>query len=56
MTDDEIERRKEQGRQAAREAQATELKPTGQTSSDNYPYTYWYMIGYNEAVEEMANE
>lgn len=46
----DIEARKQSGRDAAIEAGATEPKPYGQTSENVYPYTYWFIVGYNEAV------
>ena len=47
----DIEARKKAGHDAAREAKAMERKPFGQTSPDNYPYTYWWIVGYNEVVK-----
>lgn len=52
LTNVDIEARKAAGRQAAIDAHATEPKDVGQTSPENFPYTYWYVIGYNEAVSE----
>lgn len=46
-----IEERKQAGRDAANAANATEPKPFGQTSESTYPYTYWYLVGYNETVD-----
>ncbi|QDH84897.1 hypothetical protein SEA_Phreeze_33 [Mycobacterium phage Phreeze] len=50
------EQRKEAGRQAARahlsKAGNVEAKPVGNTSATEYPYTYWYVVGWNEVVEE----
>lgn len=46
-----IEERLEAGRNAAIAQNATETKPFGQTSEENYPYTYWYIKGFNEVVE-----
>lgn len=48
----DIEQRKQDGRAAAIADSATEPKPFGQTSENTYPYTYWYLVGYNEAVTE----
>lgn len=47
-----IEARMQAGRDAAAERNATEQKPYGQTTETNYPYTYWWLKGYNEAVEQ----
>ena len=49
--DVDIETRKKLGRDAARAARAKEAKPFGQTSPENYPYTYWWIVGYNEVVD-----
>ncbi|EFG75296.1 hypothetical protein HMPREF0591_4796 [Mycobacterium parascrofulaceum ATCC BAA-614] len=49
-----ISARKQAGRDAATAANATEPKPYGQTSENNYPYTYWWLKGYNDAVAEVA--
>ena len=46
------EERKEAGRQAAIAAGATEKKPHGNTSATVHPYTYWYVVGWNEVVED----
>lgn len=56
LTDVNIEDRKRAGRDAAIAANATEHKPTGQTSPELYPFTYWWVIGYNEAVDELASQ
>lgn len=45
-----IEERKQAGRDTAAARNATEPKPFGQTSETTYPYTYWWLVGYNEAV------
>ncbi|MDV6979669.1 hypothetical protein [Mycobacterium intracellulare] len=47
-----IEERKQSGRDAAAARNATEPKSFGQTSESNYPYTYWWLVGYNEIVEK----
>lgn len=50
------EERKQAGRaRAAADITAgitTEAKEFGQTSATVYPYTYWWIVGYNEAVAE----
>lgn len=50
------EERKEAGRQAAQavldSTGTVERKPVGNTSATEYPYTYWYVVGWNEIVEE----
>lgn len=51
----DVESRKQAGRSAALAEHATEHKPMGQTSPELYPFTYWYVVGYNEAVDELAN-
>lgn len=50
----DAEERKQAGRDAAIAAGATEEKPFGQTSEINHPYTYWWIVGYNEAVADGA--
>ena len=52
LTNVDIEARKAAGRKAAQDEGATEHKPLGDTSPEQYPYTYWFVIGYNEAVDE----
>jgi len=57
MNKSEIKERKEAGRRAAELASnsgevAIDEKPFGQTSEDVYPYTYWYVVGWNEYVKE----
>lgn len=52
--DIDIEERKRAGRDAAIATNATEMKPTGQTSPEVYPFTYWWVVGYNEAVEDAS--
>ena len=42
------------GRQRAIATGATKHKKYGQTSPENYAYTYWWIAGYNAAVDEMA--
>lgn len=42
----DIEARKQAGRGGA-----TEPKPYGQTAENVYPYTYWFLVGYNEDFE-----
>jgi hypothetical protein len=39
------------GSKAARDQKATEHKPFGQTSEEVYPYTYWWVVGYNKQVD-----
>lgn len=50
MEQDEIETRKQLGRLRAMASGATEPKSYGQTSPEVYPYTYWWIVGYNEIV------
>lgn len=45
------EERKAIGRAAAQAANATELKELRAGLEDEYPYTYWYWVGYNEFVD-----
>lgn len=45
------EARKATGYAAAQAVGATEHKSFGQTSPTVYPYTYWWIVGYNEAVD-----
>lgn len=52
----DVEERKHAGGLAARVAKAKEHKPLGQTSPEVYPYTYHWIVGYNEAVDEMASQ
>ena len=52
---DAINLRIEAGRQAAANNSndgeiGIDEKPTGQTSEDVYPYTYWWVVGYNQYV------
>jgi hypothetical protein len=49
----DVEERKLAGHDAAYERTATEHKPFGQTSETVYPYTYWWVVGFNEAVDEI---
>lgn len=49
-TEIDIEARKQEGRDRAVADKAAEPKPLGQTSETNYPYTYWFLVGYNEQV------
>ncbi|AYB69898.1 hypothetical protein SEA_LITTLELAF_94 [Mycobacterium phage LittleLaf] len=56
LTEVDIEARIEAGRSAAESAAAhgpVEHKPFGQTSPVIYPYTYWYVYGYNQYVDEV---
>lgn len=48
----DYQERKEAGRQSALAAGATEPKPVGDTSATNYPYTYWFVVGWNEVIAE----
>lgn len=54
MHADEIKARVALGYEQAQHDQATELKPFGQTSEDVYPYTFWWVKGYNQFVEEQT--
>lgn len=51
-----IDERKRAGRDASIAAKATKHKPTGQTSEDVHPFTYWWVVGYNDAVDELAGQ
>lgn len=51
-SDVDIEQQKAAGRTAAIQASATEHKTTGQTSPDQHPFTYWWVVGYNEAIDQ----
>jgi len=42
----------DKGYLAAQEAKATEKKPYGQTTPTNYSFTYWYVKGWNDAVDK----
>lgn len=46
----DIEARKQAGHDAAIANNATETKPIRDGLIDDYPYTYWWIVGYNEAV------
>lgn len=55
----DAEERMEAGRQQAaadkaglKKNQSLKEKPVGQTSETVYPYTYWWVRGYNEFVSE----
>lgn len=50
------EERKRAGREAALAEGATEPKDFGQTSPEKYPFTYWWVVGYNEAVTKPAKK
>lgn len=57
-SEDAIALRTEAGRQAALNDSSDgeleiEEKPVGQTSAEVYPYTYWWVKGYNDQVAEM---
>jgi hypothetical protein len=54
--DVDIDAQKQLGRQRAISTGATKHKTTGQTSPTNYPFTHWWVVGYNEAVDEMATQ
>lgn len=47
----DIEARLQTGYDTAKSENATETKPFGQTSEELYPYTYWFVKGYNAFVE-----
>jgi hypothetical protein len=52
-------KRFEEGWQAAKNAShggevAIDKKPFGQTSETVYPYTYWWVKGWNAAVEDLG--
>lgn len=51
-----VEQRLQAGRAAAFAANASELKHYGQTSETCYPYTYWWIRGFNDAVAELTTE
>jgi hypothetical protein len=46
-----IEEQKQKGRDAAIAANATEPKELRDGLEEEYPYTYWWWVGYNEAIE-----
>lgn len=46
----DADERKQAGREAAIAAGASEPKEYGQTSESNHPYTYWWLVGWNEEV------
>lgn len=53
--------RRAEGRRAALiaaniDGEKIEHKSTGDTSPENYPYTYWYKVGWNEAVDEVNGQ
>lgn len=54
LTDVNIDERKAAGHAAALATHATEHKDVGATSETNFPYTYWFVVGYNEAVDEQS--
>lgn len=59
MDKKEIAERKEAGRRAAEVASeggeiTVEEKPYGQTSAKVYPYTYWYVKGWNDFVKAQS--
>lgn len=56
MNTDEIKARIAAGYERAEQESATDPKPFGQTSEELYPYTYWWVVGYNQAVDEMAKQ
>lgn len=45
-----VEERKAAGRAAAIARGATEPKALREGLEEEYPYTYWYWVGYNEYV------
>ncbi|BCO56100.1 hypothetical protein MINTM005_13440 [Mycobacterium intracellulare] len=47
----QIQERLDSGAQAARDQSATEHKQYGQTSETVYPYTYWWIKGFNDAID-----
>lgn len=36
------------------DGEKVEHKSYGDTSPENYPYTYWWKVGYNEGVDEVT--
>lgn len=46
-----VEERKAAGYAAAVAKGATELKELRAGLEVEYPYTYWYWVGYNEAIQ-----
>lgn len=63
LAPDEVDaqRRQEAGRRAALiaarvDGEQVAEKPTGDTSPDNYPYTYWWVVGWNAGVAELAGQ
>lgn len=57
LTADEVnvEERKAAGRAAALAKGATQPKTLREGLAEEYPYTYWYWVGYNEHVESLSN-
>lgn len=54
LTEDQIdiEERKESGRGRARREKATEPAAIRDGLREDYPWTYWERVGFNEAVAE----
>ena len=55
MNESQAEERREAGRRAAELASenntiAIEAKPYGQTTPEIYPYTYWWVKGWNDFI------
>ncbi|MEE3066556.1 MAG: hypothetical protein VYA67_21880 [Actinomycetota bacterium] len=49
-----VEERKAAGRAAAIAKGATQRKELREGLEDDYPYTYWYWVGWNEYVDANA--
>lgn len=61
LSPDEVDAdtRQEEGRRAALiaakiDGDKVERKEFGQTSPEVYPYTYWFVKGWNRGVDELA--
>ncbi len=54
MTPEMIENRIQEGIVAAQGNSDHSLKPFGDTSPENYPYTYWWVKGYNDEKSKGA--
>jgi hypothetical protein len=54
LSQDQIDARIAKGHEQAREQSASEHKPFGQTTDEVYPFTYWWIVGYNTYVDEQA--
>lgn len=56
----DADERRELGRRAALiaskiDGQEVAEKSYGETSPENYPYTYWWKVGWNDGVKELSD-